>query len=138
MVNKIYTSATNWLKTSAMFKRPFKLIPGKWQLAEYFVEPGDELIHIHENELKEKQQIWNIDFTTDNKYIHECNLNIALLLDIKNGYWKTSRNFIVLTSSEKQGGLVEFQYAINNEQLKLLKKDEKGRIEFFGFFKRVV
>jgi hypothetical protein len=137
MVNKFYTSAINWFKTSAVFKRPFKLLPGHWQLVEYFIEPGDELIHIQEHELKEKKQIWNIDFTTDNKYFHECNLNVALLLDITNGHWKTSRNFIVFTSSEKQGGFVEFQFAINNEQLKLLKKDAKGRIEFFGFFNRI-
>ena len=32
---------------------------------------------------------------------------------------------------------VEFQFAIEKEQLKLLKKDEKGSIEFFGFFNRI-
>lgn len=137
MANKIYTSALNWLKTSEMFNQPHKRIPGKWQLAEYYFEAEDELIHMQEAELKEKQEIWNIDFIEDSKYSCKCNLEISLLSGLNGGNWKTTRNYITFISSEDNNYEVEFQFAIEKEQLKLLKKDSKGKIEFFGFFKRI-
>lgn len=120
-----------------MFARPSKQIPGRWQLVEYYIEKQDELRNIKEAQLKAEKELWNIDFAEDKKYSHQCNLPVSLLSGIKNGSWKISKNFITLSSSENSINNVEFQFAIEKEQLKLLKKDDKGRIDFFGFFNRL-
>ena len=137
MKNKFLNSIFNWLKSTEMFARPSKQIPGKWQLVEYYVEVQDELRNIKEAQLNAENEQWNIDFVEDKKYFHQCNLPVSLLSGIKNGNWKISKNYITLNSSENSGNNVEFQFAIEKEQLKLLKKDEKGRIDFFGFFVRL-
>lgn len=137
MDNKIFISILNWLRSTEMFARPSKQVPGKWQLAEYYIDIEDELINVTETQLKAEKEFWNIEFTNDNNYTKQCNLPVSFLLNIKDGSWETSKNYITLTSSGKSGSVVEFQFAIEKEQLKLLKKDEKGKIEFFGFFNRL-
>lgn len=138
MNNKIFISILNWLRSTEMFARPSIQVPGSWQLVEYYIDMEDELINVTEARLKAEKELWNIHFSNkNNNYTHECNLSVSLLLNIKNGTWKISKNFITLNSSEKSGSIVEFQFAIEKEQLKLLKKDTIGRIEFFGFFNRL-
>lgn len=134
MNNKFFISTLNWLRSTEMFARPSKQIPGGWQLAEYYVETDDELQNVPEEQLNARKEIWNIIFSDDNNYAQQCNLPVSLLSDIKDGNWKISKNYITLTSNSN---ILEFQFAIEKEQLKLLKKDEKGRIEFFGFFNRL-
>lgn len=121
-----------------MFARPSRQLPGKWELFEYYMESGKELHNLKETQLNEKKEFWQIEFTTENEFIHENNLPIWQISKVKSGNWRISKNFITLTSSENIRNYIEFQFAVEKETLKLLKKDTLGRIEFFGFFKRVV
>jgi hypothetical protein len=120
-----------------MFARPSKQIPGKWHLVEYYTETENELRNITEAQLKAEKELWNIEFTEKKNYSHQCNLPVSLISEIKNGNWNISKNYITLSSSENSNERVEFQFAVEKELLKLLKKDEKGSIEFFGFFNKL-
>lgn len=138
MANKIkFSVILNWLKSTEMFARPSKQIPGKWQLTEYYIEADSELRNITETQLKAENELWYIEFTEEKKYAQQCNLSVSLVSKIKDGNWNISKNYITLSSFENSGSNIEFQFAIEKEQLKLLKKDEKGRIEFFGFFRKL-
>jgi len=138
MESKIsFTSILNWLKSTEMFARPSKQIPGKWHLVEYYTETENELRNITEAQLKAEKELWNIEFTEKKNYSHQCNLPVSLISEIKNGNWNISKNYITLSSSENSNERVEFQFAVEKELLKLLKKDEKGSIEFFGFFNKL-
>jgi len=136
MKSKIFSEILSWLQSTEMFARPSKQIPGKWQLCEYYVEKGSDLQNINEARLKEEKQFWDIEFSAENKYYHQCNLPIWQISKIDNGNWSISKNFITLASSENFRNNVEFQFAIEKMNLKLLKKDALGRIEFFGFFRK--
>jgi hypothetical protein len=136
MANKIISQIWNWLKSSEMFARPSKQIPGKWELVEYYIESSEELHNFKETQLKEKKEFWQIEFTTESEFVHENNLPVWQISKIKNGNWNISKNYITLISSENKGNFIEFQFAVEKNILKLLKKDPLGRIEFFGFFKR--
>lgn len=136
MKYKIFSAILNWLQSTEMFARPSKQIPGKWQLFEYYVETGNDLQHINEARLKKEKEFWDIEFSAENKYYHHFNLPVWQISKIDNGNWSISKNFITLSSSENFRNNVEFQFAIEKEKLKLLKKDALGRIEFFGFFRK--
>jgi hypothetical protein len=136
MKNKVFSAMFNWLQSTEMFARPSKQLPGKWQLFEYYVEKGNDLQNINEARLKEEKEFWDIEFTLENKYYHQCNLPVWQISKINNGNWSISKNFITLSSSENFRNNVEFQFAIEKEKLKLLKKDALGRIEFFGFLRK--
>ena len=106
--NISFTLILNWLKSTEMFARPSKQLPGKWQLEEYYVETGDELRNITESRLKAAKELWNIEFTADKNYLHECNLPVSFISGIKNGNWNTSQNFITLKFSGISNESVEF------------------------------
>lgn len=133
---RIFSKIVNWLQSTEMFARPSKQLPGNWQLFEYYIEEGNDLLNINESRLKEKNEFWDFEFTAENKYFHQCNLPVAQISKINNGNWSISKNFITLSSSENFRDSVEFQFAIEKKNLKLLKKDDLGRIEFFGFFRK--
>jgi hypothetical protein len=126
----------HWLQSTEMFARPSKQLPGKWQLFEYFVETNGELKNLKQQQLTELNLKWNIEFAADNQFFHVCSLDHSLINRIRNGKWKLQKNFLELISDESK--TVIFQFAIEKEQLKLLKKDKAGQIEFFGFFNRIV
>ncbi len=65
MANKFYHAVLNWLKSTEMFARPSKQIPGKWELVEYYIEKGNELLNIKEEQLKANSEFWHIEFTPD-------------------------------------------------------------------------
>jgi hypothetical protein len=136
MAGKLFNSILNWLKSTEMFARPSKQIPGKWKLVEYYIEKGNELNNIKETQLKANNEFWQIEFTTEYQFRHENNLPVWQITKVTNGNWSFSQNFITLTSSENQANNIEFQFAIEKNTLKLLKKDTLGRIEFFGFFNK--
>ena len=138
MANKIFSQIWNWLKSSEMFARPSKQLPGKWELFEYYTEPGKELLNLKETQLKANNEFWQIEFTTENEFIQENKLPISQISNVKSGFWSISKNFITLTFSENKGNSIEFQFAIEKGTLKLLRKDALGRIEFFGFFNKEV
>jgi hypothetical protein len=128
-----FTSILNWLKSTEMFARPSRQVPGKWQLVEYYIENENELRNIKENQLKVDGGFWNLEFTPEKTYSKNSNLPLPLISGLKNGSWNISKNYITLNSSEES---VEFQFAIEKEILRILKKDNLGKIIFFGFFKR--
>ena len=135
MLRKIeFRKIIEWLGSTEMFARPSKKIPGKWVLFEFYTEPGKELIHKTKDELKSEEIFWEIEFNTDENYKHNTNLDIPVISKIQNGTWSRSRNFITLIHPDNFRNSVEFQFAVERENLKLLKKDAFGRIEFFGFF----
>jgi hypothetical protein len=138
MANKFYHAILNWLKSTEMFARPSKQIPGKWELVEYYIDKGNNLLNTKEEQLKANGEFWHIEFTPDFNFLHDNNLPVWQIAKVKSGNWSFSKNFITLTSSENVRNYIEFQFAIEKETLKLLKKDALGRIEFFGFFNRVV
>ena len=136
-LKSILSDFLNWLQSTEMFARPAKKLPGKWVLWEYYTEPGNELVHMEEEQLKEQQLFWEVEFTADEKYFHKTNLSIPVLSDMSDGTWGRTRNYITLINPNDFRKNVEFQFAIEKENLKLLKKDAFGKIEFFGFFKKV-
>lgn len=136
MANKIFNTILNWLKSSEIFARPSKQIPGKWELVEYYIEKGNDLNNFKESQLKANNEFWQIEFTSDFEFRHENNLPVWQISKVKNGNWNFSKNFITLTSAENMANHIEFQFAIEKNTLKLLKKDALGRIEFFGFFNK--
>jgi len=84
MKNKIFSAILNWLQSTEMFARPSKQIPGKWQLFEYYVENGSDLQNINEARLKEVKEFWDIEFSVENKYYHQCNLPIWQISKVDN------------------------------------------------------
>ena len=126
----------SWLKTTELFFNPDHFLPGHWLLNEYYTEPGKELIHVQEKQLLEEKQSWNIEFTTDKTYTSKTNLPVKFISGIKSGDWHRAKNFITLTDSQDPAQSVEFQFAVEKENLKLLKKDSQGKIQIFGFFRK--
>ena len=131
-----FSKFLQWLQSTEMFARPSKQLPGKWQLFEYFVETNGELKNLKQQQLSELNLSWNIEFTADNQFVHTGNLNLNLIQSIENGKWRLQKNFLELATNDSK--TVRFQFAIEKEQLKLLRKDKTGQIEFFGFFQRIV
>jgi hypothetical protein len=132
----VFSVFKNWLSTTEIFARPSKKIPGKWQLFEYFSEPETELINIKEPQLKADSQYLEFEFEED-FYQLKSNLPILLIQNIENGNWDIEKNFITLIHAEDFRKNVEFQFAIEKGILKLLRKDAGGKIEFFGFFRKI-
>lgn len=138
MNNRIsFLPLINWLKSSEMFARPSRQIPGKWQLTEYYTETEFELRNMTGSQLKAAGEFWDIEFKSGKVYLQNGNIPVPVISGIKNGNWFISKNFITLTSSGDSVQNVEFQFAIENEMLKMLKKNTLGRIDFFGFFKKL-
>jgi len=134
-MKSVFTAFFQWLKSTELFARPSKQLPGRWQLFEYYYDYEKELHHITEPELKEGNENWFIEFTTEEKYLQQSRLRISFISNIENGNWSISRNYITFIHPENFRNNVEFQFAIEKGVLKLLKKDTLGNIEFFGFFK---
>lgn len=120
-----------------MFERPSKKIPGKWRLYEYYLDGDRELLHFEEAALKENRQGFEIEFEAEGKFLQEVTVPVEILENLENGTWSISRNFITLLHPENFRNNIEFQFAFEKGNLKLLKKDKLGKIEFFGFFRKV-
>ena len=132
-----FRNLVSWLKTTELFMDPDQILPGKWSLYEYYTEPGKELIHIEEKQLLEARQAWTIEFTADRKYRCEANMPVILVSGIKSGNWNRSKNFLTFLNTPNPADRTEFQFALEKGNLKLLKKDTSGKIEIFGFFRKV-
>jgi hypothetical protein len=126
----------SWLKTTELFFNPDTFLPGRWVLYEYYTEPGNELIHVQEKQLREEKQSWTIEFTSDKKFDWKTNLPVHFLSGMKAGNWKRSKNYLTMSDSRNPALTLEFQFAFEKENLKLLKKDSAGKIEIFGFFRK--
>ena len=133
----IFSKIYSWLQSTELFERPSKKIPGNWQLFEYYFEPEKDLIHVKEEQLKTDNQFGILEFEEENIFSFSCNLPISNLASISKGTWSISKNFITFIHPDDFRKNLEFQFAFEKENLKLLKKDQFGKILFFGFFKRV-
>lgn len=133
----IFTSVFQWLKKTEMFARPSKQLPGKWRLFEYYTEKSGELVNVKETQLKQQDIFWEIEFEEDGRFQQKSGLTIKFLEGIESSGWLVSKNFITLIYRDDANRNEEFQFAIVNDKLKLLKKDTSGKIIFFGFFRRL-
>ena len=138
MENKIsFKKIGNWLKAGEIFARPSKMLPGKWQLFEFYYDSGADLINIKEAELQLSKNRMLIEFNIDSTLTINENLKFEIFRNFEKGNWLRKRNFVTFVSSEEHEENLTFQFDAGSEQLKLLKKDASGRIDFFGFFRRI-
>ena len=136
-VESTFSKFSGWLMSTEMFARPSKQLPGKWQLFEYYVDRGEDLLNFKEEELKKIKENWSIEFSENEQFIQNGNVSVELIAGIENGIWSISRNYVTIIHPNDFRKNVEFQFAIVKKQLKLLKKDAFGKIEFFGFFRKL-
>jgi len=135
-IKAVFSKIVYWLKTSEMFARPSKQLPGQWNLFEYYTEPEKELIHKQEEQLKEEQLFLRIEFSENADFSYETNLPINFIADEGNFTWSIAKNFITLIHPDDFRKNQEFQFAIEKGALKILKKDSFGKIILFGFFRK--
>jgi len=133
--NSILSKFVRWLASPEVFGSITKKIPGEWELFEYYVDLQEDLIHLKENDLKNNNESLKIEFGEDEHLLVKARLPMSVFNDIENGSWSVHRNFITFMDSSDFRNNIEFQFAFEKNNLKLLKKDRLGKIEFFGFFK---
>lgn len=134
--NSLLSRFTSWLASPEVFGKFSKNLPGEWHLFEYYVDEKNELIHFQRDDLKRKKQAMVLILTEEN-FMVDAQIPISVVQDLKNGQWSAAKNFITFIDPANFRNNIEFQFAFEKGNLKLLKKDEKGMIEFFGFFKPV-
>ena len=132
----VFLILARWIKSFEGNIWPSKQLPGRWELTEYYIEPEGQLINIKEEQIRKEAGGWEIEFSEDN-FIQHNYPAIHSLVEIENGTWSVSRNFITLIHPKDFRKNFEFQFAIEKGQLKLLKKDNFGKIVFFGFFRKL-
>ena len=130
----LFTRLYLWLVSPEVFGSINKKIPGKWQLYEYYTDSKDDLLHIQEAELKSMNESLVLDFSSDEEFSLTADLPISLFQKSMHGNWSVNRNYITLIDASDFRNNIEFQFAFEKDNLKLLKKDKLGKIEFFGFF----
>lgn len=137
-IEAFFFKVIEWLKSPEVFGKISKKIPGKWLLFEYYIDSKDALLNFKAEALKEDDQSMSIEFFWDETFIRDCNLPVTLFQNIESGSWSISKNFITLIHPKDFRKNVELQFAFEKSHLKLLKKDSFGKIEFFGFFEKVI
>ena len=130
------TRLKNFVANTEMFARPSKQIIGDWYLNEYFIDQNNELKNVKKETLKTNQQFWEVTFAPENRAIHNLHVDVPILKNIENGEWSIQKNYLRFHHPEDFKRSIEFQFAIDRGVLKILKKNIKGEIDFFGFFKR--
>lgn len=130
-----FQKCKNWLQSTEMFERPQKKLPGRWQLFEYYVDAGEELLHFEEGELKLNKDVMTLGIHDEGQYTNVSTLSIKAIQSLQGGEWSISKNYITFLDPDNFRNHVEFQFAFEKGNLKLLRKDAFGKIEFFGFFK---
>ncbi|MGM0620338.1 MAG: lipocalin family protein [Bacteroidota bacterium] len=135
-IKAVFSKIVYWLKTSEMFARPSKQLPGQWNLFEYYTEPEKELIHKHEEQLKEDKLFLKIEFSENGKFNYDSNLPVNFITNNGDFNWSIAKNYITLIHADDFRKNQEFQFAIEKDVLKILKKDSFGKIILFGFFRK--
>lgn len=133
----ILNKLKHWYKSAGLYIHPARQLPGRWKLYEYYTEPEGELVNIKEEHLEKEKQYLELYFEPHGHMGQTSNLPVQFLKGNSSCTWQTSRNFITLRNSQNSAQAEEFQYAVVDGNLKLLKKDGTGRIEFFGFFRKI-
>ncbi|HKL31327.1 MAG TPA: hypothetical protein VJ919_02265 [Tangfeifania sp.] len=132
----VYSKFIRWLEKSEMFARPSKQLPGEWTLFEYYTEPGEELIHKQEEQLKVEQLFLKIEFSENGDFSYDTNLPVNFIDAHGKFTWNIVKNFIILIHPDDFRKKQEFQFAIEKGVLRILKKDSFGKIILFGFFRK--
>lgn len=118
---------------------PEKKIMGSWKLFEYYTEPDKELIHFAEQELRANDRFMEIHFMPEGECTINGNFELPELPQRKKSFeWEKRRNYISFSNPESNEPEVIFQFAVEKNILKLLKKNKAGKIQFFGFFKKPI
>jgi hypothetical protein len=112
-------------------------LPGSFKLFEYYTDRGKELINVKENDIAAKGLFWDLIFNETGTYQSKANLDIPLVSGLKPGEWSKNKNFVTLSQPHDFRSNIEFQFAFDHGNLKLLKKDDFGNIIVFAFFKRL-
>ncbi|WP_340111124.1 DUF5004 domain-containing protein [Maribellus mangrovi] len=132
----LFSKFVNWLKSPEGFGSVSKSIPGEWQLYEYYVDLKEDLINLKEADLKNNKESLKIEFSDDEQFEVEAQLPLSVFKEVEKGTWSIHRNFITFIHPSDFRKNIEFQFAFYKGDLKLLKKDEAGKIDFFGFFRQ--
>lgn len=132
----LFTKIGGILRTSEIFERPSKKIRGTWQLFEYFMDKEEQLLHLQADDLKAKNELLQIEFR-EVDFVQSTTIPASFLQNLSSGKWELSRSFLHLIDEKNFRNSIDFQFAFEKDNLKLLKKNKQGEIEFFGFFKRL-
>lgn len=124
-----------WLASPEVFGSITQKIPGEWVLYEYYKDEKEDLIHSTENDLKTKNESLKLNLSSEQEFNLNAQLTQSVFNQLQNGKWSVHRNFITFIDSTDFRNNLEFQFAFEKGNLKLLKKDKMGKIEFFGFFR---
>jgi hypothetical protein len=133
----IFSSVIHWLKSTEMFARPSKQLPGKWRLFEYYTEKSGELVNVKESQLKQQDIFWEIELGEKGNFSQQTNSPSGFFENIGANQWSLSKNYITFLHPDDFRKNEEFQFAVEKGNLKLLKKDFSGKIELFGFFRKL-
>jgi hypothetical protein len=131
------TLLLSWVKSTEMFSRPSRRVPGKWHLYEFYYEPEGQLIHVDEEGLKFGNLEWEIILNPQGHFSQQSSVPVKILDGLSNCRWSLSGNYIKLIHPVNDSEHEEVQFAVVNDNLRLLKKETDGTIRFFGFFRRV-
>ena len=133
--SSVISKFTTWLASPEVFGSITKKIPGDWQLFEYYYDLKEDLIHWTEADLKNNNESLQVILTEEEQFSLNSKLPLSVFKNVTAGKWSVSRNFITLIDPKNFRNNLEFQFAFEKDNLKLLKKDKMGKIEFFGFFR---
>lgn len=130
----LFSRFISWLNSPEVFGNISRKIPGEWQLYEYYMDENNKLIHIQEDKLQHDNLKMTLIFTED-VFNADVHIPVSVVKGLEKGQWSTAKNYITFIDPQNFRNNIEFQFAFEKGNLKLLKKDVKGMIEFFGFFK---
>jgi len=125
------------VKTNIAEHKRNNSLPGKYKLYEYYSETEKELVHVEETKVTSEKLMWDVEFLEGGGFFSSSNLDIPLVAGIEATRWSKLRNFVTLLDPGDFRKNVEFQYAFEKGNLKLLKKDKAGKILIFAFFNRI-
>jgi hypothetical protein len=118
------------------YKRDHSL-QGSWKLFEYYTEYNCDLTNFKEPQITAEKITWDLEFIDGGKYKQHTSLKIPIIEALGAGTWSRERNYVTIIHPADFRQNVEFQFAFEKGNLKLLKKDVMGKIIVFAFFKRV-
>jgi hypothetical protein len=132
----IFLPFWRWLRSTELFARPFKQIPGKWYLYEYYFERGNTLINKNAEQIKRENRFLEMEFGEEGVFHYTGNIPFKSLSGMNFCRWSRSGNFLALFHPGDGRTRVQIQFAVRGKNLRLLKKRHSGEIEFFGFFRK--
>lgn len=132
----MFKRLAEWSHLFAGFERNVERIIGKWQLYEYYVDTRDGLLNVKEEELIRSNVMLVLSLLENREILFAGKFPVADFCRIEEGMWRISKNYITFSNRKNSDDTVEFQFAFEKGELKLLHKNAKGEILFFGFFKK--